>query len=45
MNTKSVEDEEQLRRFKERVAQILRDYEEKIQEARNRYDKKNRVDG
>lgn len=41
MKSKKLTDEEQLRRFKERVARILKDYEEKIQEARARYDKKN----
>ena len=40
MKTKKPTDEEQMRRFKERVARILRDYDEKIQEARARYDKK-----
>ena len=40
MKDKKQADEEQLRRFKERVAQILKDYEEKVQEARARYDKK-----
>lgn len=44
MKTDKKDDEEQLRRFKERVARILRDYEEKIQEARDRYDKKLRED-
>jgi hypothetical protein len=44
MQTKRATDEEKLRRFKERVARILKDYEEKIQEARDRYDKKQRAD-
>jgi hypothetical protein len=34
--------EEEMRRFKKRVARILKDYEEKIQEARARYEKKAR---
>ncbi len=42
MRTKRASKEEQTRRFKERVAQILKDYEEKVQEARARYDKKGR---
>ena len=42
MTTRKLTEEEQMRRFKERIASILKDYDEKIQEARARYDKKNR---
>jgi hypothetical protein len=44
MHAKQLTEDEQLRRFKERVARILRDYEKKIQEARDRYDKKSDID-
>ena len=43
MKSRKVSDEEEMRRFKKRVARILKDYEEKIQEARARYEKKARV--
>jgi len=33
-------EDERHKRFKERVAKILREYEEKVQAARERYDKK-----
>ncbi len=40
MKTRKASEAEEMRRFKKRVARILKDYEEKIQAARARYEKK-----
>jgi hypothetical protein len=40
MPTTMLTEEEQIRRFKERVARVLEEYEERVQQARDRYDKK-----